>query len=97
MDHTTNGVNGQFLMIEASYPSSQGLRALLESSVFMATPSYGICFEFWYHMYGKGMGNLNVYANSLDAVNSTLLWTQNGDKGNFFNFFKMLTYFDTQF
>jgi hypothetical protein len=80
VDHTTASANGRFLFMEASYPSRAGERALLESSVFLPTPSYGLCMDFWYHMYGSGMGQLNVYANVSNAT--TLLWTQSGDKGD---------------
>lgn len=81
VDHTMGTAEGQFLFMEASYPSRRGEKALLESSVFLPTPSYGLCFEFWYHMYGENMGTLNIYVNS-SSIN-TLVWTQSGDKGEF--------------
>ena len=55
-------------------------KAWLESSLFLPTPSYGLCFDFWYHMYGTGMGSLSFYINSSETL--SLLWTQNGNKGN---------------
>ncbi len=79
-DHTTGTVDGRFLFMEASYPSRIGERALLESSVFLPTPTYGLCMQFWYHMYGSDMGQLNIYANASNI--STLLWTQSGNKGD---------------
>ncbi len=51
--------------------------------MFLPTPSYGICLQFWYHMYGKGMGSLNLYVNVSNTT--SLLWTQNGNKGNQWN------------
>lgn len=80
-DHTTGDSTGTFLFIEASFPSKQGQKALLESQLFQATPSYGLCFDFWYHMHGKQMGSLNVYAYSTPNT-TTLLWTLDGNKGN---------------
>ena len=80
-DHTTGDSSGVFLFIEASYPSRVGQRAMLESQLFQATPSYGLCLNFWYHMYGRQMGSLNVYAYSI-SNETTLLWALDGDKGN---------------
>jgi hypothetical protein len=40
--------------------------------------------QFWYHMYGSGMGILNVYVNVSNTT--SLVWTQNGNKGNRWNF-----------
>lgn len=34
------------------------------------------CLTFWYHMYGSGMGSLNVLRND------TQVWTRSGDQGN---------------
>jgi len=50
---------GVFLFIEGSAPIEQGNKALLESNLFFPTPSYGICLDFWYHMWGSGIGTLN--------------------------------------
>jgi hypothetical protein len=68
------------LFIEGSSPIETGFKAILESTLFLPTPSYGICLDFWYHMYGTGIGSLNVYLNISNA--SSLIWTQNGNKGN---------------
>lgn len=81
-DHTTGDSFGTFLFIEASNPAKTGYRAWLESSLFPPTPSFGLCFEFWYHMYGKDMGTLNFYANATDSNHTTILWSQSGDKGD---------------
>ncbi|CAF0741650.1 unnamed protein product, partial [Brachionus calyciflorus] len=79
-DHTTGDSTGSYLFIETNPPFQQGNKAILESSLFLPTPSYGLCFDFWYHMYGIGMGTLNIYSNSTNS--STLLWSQSGNKGN---------------
>jgi hypothetical protein len=79
-DHTYGDYNGVFLFIEASSPVQQGFNAILESTLFLPTPSYSLCMDFWYHMYGTGIGSLNVYINVSNT--SSLLWTQNGNKGN---------------
>lgn len=79
-DHTYNSSLGVYLFIEASYPADVGWTAKLESTIFQRTPSYGVCMELWYHMFGAGTGILNVYANASNI--SSLLWTQNGNKGD---------------
>ena len=35
--------------------------------------------HFWYHMYGRDMGTLNVHLNVSNKL--TLVWSRSGDKG----------------
>ena len=53
-------LSGHYMYIETSAPRKQGDKARLMS------PSYkdnsDICVQFWYHMYGSGIGTFNVYA-----------------------------------
>ncbi|RNA14511.1 MAM and LDL-receptor class A domain-containing 2-like, partial [Brachionus plicatilis] len=79
-DHTLGNPSGSYLFIEASSPIVTGNRAILESTLFLPTPTYGLCMDFWYHMYGSGMGTMNIYTNSSNV--STLIWSQSGNKGN---------------
>ena len=48
------------MYIETSYPRKQGQKARLLSPAY--TDNSDICVKFWYHMYGNGIGTLNVYA-----------------------------------
>ena len=48
------------MFIETSAPRRQGDKARLMSPTY--TDSTAICVKFWYHMYGNGVGTLNVYA-----------------------------------
>lgn len=42
------------------------------------------CFTFWYHMYGKDMGTLNVY---IQSGNTTIkYWSHSGDQGDNWKF-----------
>ncbi|RNA26976.1 MAM and LDL-receptor class A domain-containing 2-like [Brachionus plicatilis] len=41
------------------------------------------CVLFWYHMYGKKMGTLNVYL--ISETNKDLLWTLSGEIGQSWN------------
>jgi len=47
-DHTSGDSSGRFLFMEASSPAQTGYRAWLQSPLFPPTPSFGLCFEFWY-------------------------------------------------
>ena len=68
---------GYYLYAETS-GILKGDQAQLVSRTFPATN--GRCMTFWYHMYGSGMGDLNVYVN----INSTKhkVWTMSGDQGD---------------
>ena len=57
-----------------------GLKARLLSRTFPSTS--GRCLTFWYHMYGSGMGELNVYVKPAKAAAMTKVWSLNGDQGD---------------
>ena len=86
-DHTLGTPHGVYLYAEASSPVMAGYRAVLESPLFQATPSHGLCMHFWYHMYGRDMGSLNLYINVLSSssppqASASPIWSQHGDKGD---------------
>ena len=58
---------------------AEGAKAKLLSRTFPATG--GRCLTFWYHMYGEGMGQLNVY---IKPVTGSLrnVWSLSGDQGD---------------
>ena len=68
---------GYYLYAETS-GILKGDQAQLVSRTFPVTN--GRCMTFWYHMYGSGMGDLNVYVN----INGTKhkVWTMSGDQGD---------------
>ncbi|XP_067932933.1 MAM and LDL-receptor class A domain-containing protein 1-like [Watersipora subatra] len=73
-DHTTS--NGHFLWM-------QGIGVSENSSAVAETPQFDKqynCFTFWYHMFGAGVGRLNVAAK-VGSV-SQYLWSQTGDQGD---------------
>ena len=45
----------------------------------------GACVQLWYHMYGEGMGTLNVYQQSEDGKKA-LIFSQIGDQGRLWRF-----------
>lgn len=44
-------------------------------------PTSGACLTFWYHMYGRTMGTLNVYALAGGALGRPI-WTKIGNQAN---------------
>lgn len=75
-DHTSG--SGHYLFVETS-GVDEGEKAKLISRTFPTTG--GRCLTFWYHMYGSGMGELNVY---IKPVTGSLrnVWSLSGDQGN---------------
>ena len=69
------------MYIEASAPRRTGDFARIESISYKATVGNGRCVVFWYHMYGSGVGRLNVYIKRGRTLGSTV-WTENGNHGN---------------
>ena len=71
------------MYIEASQPRKRGDIARLWTPSL--TPANGRCISFWYHMYGRNMGTLNVYAvrNSSNIVLGNPVWTRTGPANNF--------------
>ena len=41
-----------------------------------------MCLKFWYHMYGRTMGTLNIYLMNNVSSSGTKLWTLSGNQGN---------------
>ncbi|CAF1538469.1 unnamed protein product, partial [Adineta steineri] len=71
---------GHFMYI--GNPQKAGYKARLISVV--EEPEKGRCLEFWYHMYGQNIGQLNVYANTNTSNNDvrTLLWSRGANIGD---------------
>lgn len=68
---------GTYIYIEASR-RSHGDRARLMSE--WIEPNKVICLQFWYHMFGKHIGQLNAFL----ATNSSemLVWSLSGNQGD---------------
>ncbi|XP_068088796.1 MAM domain-containing glycosylphosphatidylinositol anchor protein 1 isoform X3 [Hyperolius riggenbachi] len=88
MDHSGTP-EGYYMFIEASRPRRLGDRARLISPMYNITttrfPSHKVpyCISFYYHMYGKHIGHLNVLLRVTNiGTTNTTIWSQNGDKGN---------------
>ena len=69
---------GHYVYAETS-GIDQDKKARILSRTFPSTS--GRCMSFWYHMYGSGMGQLNVYIEPAKGV-ATKVWSLSGDQGN---------------
>lgn len=45
----------------------------------------GSCLQLWYHMYGRGVGKLRVYQQTVYGK-ETLIFSQSGDQGRLWRF-----------
>ena len=73
------------MFIEASSPRKQGEKARLVSERFEATSLRGYCIRFWYHMYGAGIGTLNVIVKNRpgnSSLSETIEWSLSGNQLN---------------
>ena len=59
------------------------------SKAWFISPSYqpasrtgGKCMQFWYHMYGNSIGQLNVYLKTRSGYPGTKVWTMSRNQGN---------------
>ncbi|XP_050391165.2 MAM and LDL-receptor class A domain-containing protein 2 [Patella vulgata] len=76
-DHTGDG---SYIYIEASvgHPNQTGM---IESpEIIQSTATQ--CLSFWYHMFGKDMGDLNVYIKTNQTGLGDAVWTRGGNQGN---------------
>ncbi|EDO47788.1 predicted protein [Nematostella vectensis] len=83
VDHTTGSAQGYYVYAETS-PNMLGHFGELLGPNMMSSSSCMI--HFCYHMYGAGMGTLNVYIrNTLDPQpddSQRLIWNTTGDHGD---------------
>ncbi|XP_070543160.1 uncharacterized protein [Ptychodera flava] len=82
-DHTLVNGTGHYIHIEASNRGVGSMARLETPSFDRMSPHY--CVHFFYHMYGKHIGSLNVFAEIIDnhrSVDSVLLWNETGQQGN---------------
>ena len=63
-------------------PQRPGNKARLVSIIDQ--PDTGRCLEFWYHMLGVNIGQLNVYINTNTSDNSRriLVWSRGANVGD---------------
>lgn len=67
---------GGYVYTEASEPQMLGHRAMLMGPRMCGR----MCLQFYYNMYGKRMGSLNVYKRE-GMQNDDMIWTLSGNQG----------------
>ncbi|XP_047444387.1 MAM and LDL-receptor class A domain-containing protein 2 isoform X2 [Mugil cephalus] len=82
-DHTTNTPTGHYYSLPSSAVDQAGETASMFSPLYPA--GRGSCVQLWYHMYGTGMGTLNVYQQSEEGKEA-LIFSQSGDQGRLWRF-----------
>ncbi|XP_035827620.1 MAM and LDL-receptor class A domain-containing protein 2-like [Aplysia californica] len=81
VDHTRGTSLGTYTFIETSRSLRLGDNAILKSDPVQFSGSTS-CLEFWYNMYGAGIGNLTVYTRSSSSNVTNKKWDLGGDQGN---------------
>lgn len=74
--------SGHYLYIEASAPRTPGQKARVITPTYPQTT--GVCVEFYYHMYGTGMGQLILHTKAKGVITGDI-WTMGGNQGNTWN------------
>ncbi|XP_059174660.1 MAM domain-containing glycosylphosphatidylinositol anchor protein 1-like [Physella acuta] len=73
------GPNGYYVYVESSRTTLGDMARLVSPTIRSSLTGY--CFTFWYHMYGRTVGNLTVSSQSSNG-RETVLWSKLGDQGN---------------
>lgn len=76
-DHTSG--YGSYIYIETSSPAQLGWKARLKSP---SLSPQARCLKFWYHMYGVGMGTLNVKVLNIITSRESQVFSKSGDQLN---------------
>ncbi|MHC5110757.1 MAG: S8 family serine peptidase [Planctomycetota bacterium] len=78
-DHTTGA--GYYMYTETSGPLAPGNSAILEGPCIDLSAEVIASLRFWYHMYGSGVGSLDVEI-STDCATWTNVWSLSGYQGS---------------
>ncbi|KAA0719308.1 LDL-receptor class A domain-containing protein 1 Skeletal organic matrix MAM and [Triplophysa tibetana] len=78
VDHTTGTELGWYMTVEASHGDHNSYAAL--QSPAMKDASNECLFEFYYHMFGEGIGDLKVFLQ--EGQRRTPLWWMSGNHGD---------------
>ena len=75
-----------YAYVEGSLPNMPGQKAILESPLVHLT-SHPLCFSFWYHMKGKGIGSLQVEKQNKNE--NQVLFNLNGHQNDQWQFIQI--------
>lgn len=68
------------MYIESSSPRKKGDNAMIGSAVFKPTSTCQL--RFFYHMFGRHIGTLNVYTRTSTTGSMSKIWTKSADQGD---------------
>ncbi|XP_052220183.1 SCO-spondin-like isoform X8 [Dreissena polymorpha] len=80
-DHSLKNASGFYMFIETSAPRAQNESARLQSPLIKPQKEITQCFQFWYHMKGSSIGQLNVYQSKGGSLPGDLVWSLSGEQG----------------
>ncbi|KAI9556583.1 hypothetical protein GHT06_016373 [Daphnia sinensis] len=75
---------GGYAFIDSRQPHFPGSRASLTSDILPANQESALCFVFWVHMFGAGIGSLRVLQKSTDNTSDSSeqeIWQLSGQSG----------------
>ncbi len=79
-DHTLQSSSGYYAYIKTLPPVVFNDSARIVSPS-VNTGSNGLCFKFFYHMFGTNVNKLNIYAKRGDNLGKPI-WQKQGEQGN---------------
>ena len=78
-DHTLQSTAGHYAYIETNVTSLNNAARLI--SPLVSVGSTGLCFQFFYHMYGTNINRLNLYTKQNGNLGKAV-WQKIGEQGN---------------
>jgi hypothetical protein len=78
-DHTVGTSQGSYAYIDSNQNRKINDTAVLISQSMPDTGLNGMCVEFFYHMYGEGIGTLTVYLQK-EGFQPIAMWTLHGEQ-----------------
>ena len=82
LDHTYGSSVGQYAFLEASQKQPDDNAVITSNTYKGFLYSKNGCVTFWYHMYGSGIGTLNVYRKDEGATTPVKIWSLSGEQEN---------------
>ncbi len=79
-DSAYQGIN--YFYIESSSPNYPNKEGVFQGACYDLSSSDSASINFWYHMYGSGMGMLNLEITTDQGANWVSVWSLSGNQGN---------------
>ena len=85
-DHTTQTNLGYYLYISEQSEETRNKYAVIQSPIMETNATDPSCFTFWYHMYGKDIGNFMVNKVDTRTQDKSTLFSKFGSQTNHWNY-----------